>query len=238
MFRTFLTIVLFGLLFGTVSDASDDIDYPELQVIPRASERLAQESALENKIATHWTYLASGALTLATGLKQNNIHKSEFPSQDDREDALKSTRANLSIGGMTLAAGLGFLLIDSQNQALQNLRKTKGTDRRSELTRERAAEEALQNEARIHSVLSHIVVVLNAGASIAALNSGNDATRGQAAIALGASFLPYLFPERSIAIWEKHKEYKRKIYTPVAQLGFLPEGQSLVPATYLTWSFD
>lgn len=82
-------------------------------------------------------------------------------------------------------------------------------------------------------------MVTNAAASIAILSQANADTRIFGAVSLAASFFPWFFQTRYVENWNKHLEYKRKIYSPVVgwDLHFQPEYQKYQPQLTMNWQF-
>ncbi|NJL24773.1 MAG: hypothetical protein HC902_06125 [Calothrix sp. SM1_5_4] len=53
------------------------------------------------------------------------------------------------------------------------------------------------------------------------------------------AFLPLMFEDHTIAVYDKHLEYKKKIYAPLktGSFHFDPESKTLTPMTNLVWMF-
>jgi hypothetical protein len=58
-------------------------------------------------------------------------------------------------------------------------------------------------------------------------------------LAIGLSFLPWLIDNRIIENWDKHQEYKRKIYAPITKVDFVidPKSGQATPLLGLQWRF-
>lgn len=220
------------------------LDYPELQVVPRASEKLSLETQYEkdNGYMMFWPFHISAATTLISGLMLNGNYKDGAPEQD-KSDADFATKAAIGVGAAWV--GLNFYLYSLQNYGteINKVRNIKGKDRRSELLRERLAEESLERPARIMKILTWTSVLTNLAVNA---NLVGRTTRDYSlypVLGAVASFLPLIFQNRYIENYEKHLEYKRKIYAPIAYISpylSTPNKQGYVelqPQVVLAWSF-
>ena len=86
-------------------DFLDKIDYPELQVVPRASERVEGEAQVERDGGSwinQWTFILSGSTTLLSSTFTN----SAIPSQTaDQSNGIKLAQL---VGAMTLGVGIYY----------------------------------------------------------------------------------------------------------------------------------
>ncbi len=223
-----------------ISEILDSMGYPELQVVPRASERLAIEAKNEdsNWVLTHWPIELSGLFTLAVGFTAKGNQREDLTTQE-KSDANTIAAAASTVG---IAWIVGGALLGAQRpykNGVQAIAKYPGKDERSTLMRERLAEEALERPARVMSVLESVAIVTNLGANIAAGIHANASGRMMAGIGAVISLLPIFFEDHNIDVYNKHQEYKRKIYTPIksASFSYDPEHKTLTPMTSLLWSF-
>lgn len=223
-----------------VTEILNSMGYPELQVVPRASERLKMEAKAEagSWFVSHWPVEVSGLATLYTGISSTSNQKDDL-STKNKNDAKTIATVTEAVGVGWLAAGL---LIGAQRpyyNGERSLRKFSGKDERSALLRERLAEEALEKPARTMRVLTVVSVVTNFTMSGLSAIYADDQGKMVAGVSAILAFLPLMFKDPSISIHEKHIEYKKKIYAPLKSASFRldPESRTLTPMTNLTWNF-
>lgn len=221
-----------------ISEILDGMGYPELQVVPRASERLRMEARAEkgNWFFAHWPVELSGLATLAVGLtnsKRDDLSANEKDNQKTVNMLTTGVGVGWIVGGVLLGAQKPYA------RGMRSVQRSSGKDERSALMRERLAEEALERPAKIMRVLQHVSVATNFTMNALSAVYADDQGQVMAGVAAVLSFLPYMFEDPSIAVHEKHIEYKRKIYTPVkgASLWMDPETKRLTPMTTLAWTF-
>lgn len=223
-----------------ISDLLKDLDYPELQVVPRASERLRIEAREEDRkwFYTHWPIEISGLATLAVGLQGKSQLRPEL-SESEKSDASTVATVTQAVGAGWLVAGVVLGLQKPYLSGLSSLSRFNGKDRRSVLLRERLAEEALEKPARIMRPLQVASVVTNAGMSVLMGRYMTDEGRLLAGVSAILAFLPFVFEDHTIRVYEKHLEYKKKIYGPLTStgLGYDEKNQAFYPTTTLTWMF-
>ena len=221
-----------------VTDILSSMGYPELQVVPRASERLRIEAKAESGgwWRMHWPIELSGLATLTVGL---TAAQKEGLSNSDKDNAS-------TIKTFTQAVGLGWfvggMLLGAQKPYINGqkaMNKVSGKDERAALMRERLAEEAMERPARTMRMLQHISVVTNFTMNALSMVYTDDAGKVTAGVAMVLAFLPYMFEDHSIGLYDKHIEYKKKIYTPMkgATIFYDPESKQVTPLTTLAWTF-
>ncbi len=221
-----------------ISDILNSMGYPELQVVPRASERLKIEARMEssNWYVAHWPVELSGLATLAAGFMSG---EKDGLSSKEKDDAA-------TISMLTKGVGLGWVvggvLLGAQkpyNRGKRAIDKVGGKDERALLLRERLAEEALEKPARVMRVLQHVAVATNFTMNVASMVYADDQGMVISGVAAVLSFLPYMFQDPAIAVHDKHIEYKKKIYTPMkgASLHVDRDSGKLTPMTNLVWTF-
>lgn len=214
----------------------ENLDYPELQVVPRATDRLAQLAQLEqdNAVLSQWTLLTSGVMTLVAGVQSKGKYK-DNPTNQEKKDA--DLAANLATG-----VGAGWVVVGSYLSfkkpavsGLSGVRKMSTKDRRADLARERWAEEAIESAASLQTKLSNLAVMTNLAASVYLTSqASDDQTRTYGLLAATTSLLPWFFPSIYNVNYQKHLEYKRKIYAPLVWMDF--KGQDVTQMN-LSWSF-
>lgn len=215
------------------------LTYPELEVTPRASERLEMEAKRERRTrwVTHLPIQFSALMTLYAG--SNVDHKDGLQGKD--KDDFESAQ-NMAVG-----VGAGWLVLTGVLSATyqpyyrgwkETVRLPKKT-KRDDLTRERLAEEALNAPARLATKLKWFSIATNLWASAQLLQNAEPESRMTVGIASVAAFAPLLFDYRWSQVATQHREYKKKIYGPVASTVLIPtpDFRHLQPALGLTWSF-
>lgn len=224
-----------------ISKLVDQLDYPELQVVPRASQRLRMEAASEefNWYYIHWTTEIAGLATLYQGMTGPSSLRSDL-SDSQKNDAKL-------VGTMTQMVGLGWIaagvIVGSSRPyrtGMQNISKYNNEKgERAALLRERLAEEALERPAQIMRPLTLTAALSCFAMNAATFNYVNDQARISVAVSALISFLPVMFSDYSVNVYDKHLEYKKKIYGPLTSSGFGidPKTQALYPTATLTWNF-
>ena len=221
-----------------IADIINNLEYPELMVVPRASERLRIEAKDEDDswYYTHWTIEFSGLATLALGTVASSYYR-ESLSATEKADAKTVTTVTQAVGLGWITAGFLIGMQKPYRSALNVINKYPGKDERSTLARERLAEENLESPARLMRVMKWASVLTNFGACALTATYLSDQGRLGAGVAAALSFLPLIFEDHAIVVFEKHLEYKKKIYGPVSSVGLMSDGNHLVPSTVLTWNF-
>lgn len=223
-----------------VANILNSMGYPELQVVPRASERLRIEAKEERGswFVMHWPTELAGLATLTNGLLASGYKKDLSAKGEDEFKTINSFTT--VVGAAWLAGGLilggqkpyarGYNAINSKGQ---------GKSERAALMRERLAEESLERPAKTMRILKHFAVVSNFSMNVLTGIYLDDTGKVVSGVAAVLSFLPYMFDDHSIEVHDKHIEYKKKIYTPLkgASVHIDPETKKLTPLTTLAWTF-
>jgi len=204
-----------------VHAAETKLDYPELLVTPRASERLQIESLNEQKQG--WTgqlpLKVSAATTLLAGiLMMGDVDESKDPDK----------RSPLS--GIVVGAGFLSLSIylnsyyNAYQSSYADVRKYKKDTDRAQLIRERLAEEHINKIARMGNRLKWLSVATNGGASLYMLTQAQSKSTGQivSLLALATAIAPLIFPDHWTQVAKEQKNYKKKIYGPLVRPTLLP----------------
>lgn len=224
----------------TVSeDLFKSLDYPELQVVPRATERLQLEVQNESEMNyfTHWPLQVSALATLAFGLT-GKVAKEDASEDQKKELNLASTGA-IGVGAFWLITTGVISWQKPYASGLNKVRRVKGNDRKAELLRERIAEEALESPAKTMKTLTTLSVISNVLAVGYLAGYANDSVLKTAVAAGILAFTPWVFEHRYIESWDKQLEYKRKIYSPVSALtlGYDQKARQYYPQMSLRWEF-
>lgn len=217
----------------------ENLDYPELQVVPRATARLQNEAAYESERShsLQWTFYTSGLATLYMGYKHNGNYKQENPTDEQKASNASNALMAEAIGLGTLGVAAFMAISKPYTKANDDVKRVKGNDRKSELYRERIAEEGLEKPALLMDKLTTIAIGANLLAFALVVSEATDETKNTAYIAGVASMLPYLFESPYITNYQKQLEYKRKIYVPLSSFQFFPNGNKLIPGVALNWNF-
>lgn len=213
-----------------------NLDYPELQVAPRATERLIQMAQVEDSYGplNQWTIITSGLLTAAAGLRSKGTYKSDIPSDTEKRDSDMASNTAIGVGAAWIAIG-GYLSFKKPiYSGFMDIKKMSAKDRRGELTRERMAEEVMESAAKTQATLNNLAVISNFAASVYVTSYANQDNRVYGLIAATASVLPWVFPNMYEVNYNKHIEYKRKIYAPLVWVDIAPDKYSQVN---MNWSF-
>jgi hypothetical protein len=221
-----------------IAEIMEKLDYPELQVVPRASERLKIEADEERSswYWTHWQIEVSGlstlwaASTLATRPDLNDNEKS------DAESILQAGQV-LGAGWLIAGAALGYQR--PYRSGVNAIAKYPGRDTRSAIMRERLAEEALEKPARLMGPIKTAAIISNLAINLGMGIYATDEGRITAGIAALLAFLPAMYPDHNIRIYEKHLEYKTKIYGPLSSIvpRYDYSTKTYAPLASLTWRF-
>lgn len=227
---------LFTCSLLSISAFSQDLSYPELQVTPKASDRLKMLAAEEknNSIFFQMPFQISAASTLVAGLLQ-------FSNVDEKEDPDKrSPLAGVVIGGAWL--GINYYLGQQYNiyqNTLANVNKVQGSSMRDQLTRERYAEEGMQSASRLAKKLKWMSAMTNLAANAYMMSnvkkdSMSEVVNGVAAL---AALGPLFFDTSWEQVWRDQTNYKKRIYGPVVSTGLFQVGNDILPGLSMTLKF-
>ena len=227
---------LSALLFCSLSHA--EIYYPELQVSPRASERLLMEARHENKDNKHnfLAIQASAAMTLLAGVYAG----SQQPSEDKVSSQEASQARNVAIGiGAGWLAATYFL---EQNyrpytKGLNDIKSLPSSTPQEQLTRERLAEEQIDSAAGLGSRLMWMSLITNLGASSYLASRSEKEPSAVAYVSAVMAFAPLVFRTNWQTVGAYHHEYKKKIYGPIVSSGLFQNSTHLSPGLIVSWNF-
>jgi len=196
----------------------NSLDYPELQVVPRASERIQMDGAIEshNGYMMFWPFLAASGTTMIVALMSKNKFKAGKEEDESfRRDA--DFKVNAAAGLSAAWFGLTYFVSASEpyNSALQKINSIKGRDKKSLLLRERLAEEAMQKPAELIKMLAYASTITNVIVAGSLMDVVGTDYNMYASVAILTAFLPLIFKNKYVENYEKQMEYKRKIYAPV-----------------------
>ncbi len=214
-----------------------DWDYPELLVTPKASDRIEREAKLESRgqFRYYWPIQVPAMATLAASALM-------FGSTDARKDPDKQAAlTGMGVGGGWLVA---TWLLSSQYRPYAGgveeiAALPKGTPR-EQLARERAAEEAIEEAARLGTRLRWLSLLTNLGASAYMATNAESKSAAQIGdvVSMALAFTPVIFTPRWNRISREQQDYKKRIFSPLASTTLIRTSASSVsPALALTWSF-
>ncbi len=243
--------VLVYLIAASASDvrAESAFDYPELSVVPRASEQVLSES-IRNRdsflkkhtpllVPASATFIA-GAMELVGGTKADEVQDPNAPNKNS--SAAVFPWVAMGVGAAWWATIWGLVdPIDHHSVAVEELKTLPSKTTREQLFRERRAEEAIAKAGSLARKLKWISFGSNliTGALVAASSRSETIGLYFGAGAALLSITPLLFPHR----WEEldcmHRNYKKSIYAPVAGITFLRDPSlASAPVPGLSLSFE
>jgi len=215
------------------------LDYPELQVVPRASDRLQMEAQYESekKYWVHWPIVLPSVANIFLGMSAKGDYDVGATQSEKDEADLYATSA-LAIGSFWVGTTAFISWSRPYRTGLNAVRKNRDSDKRGDLYRERLAEESLEKNAKTMQTLVRLSIVSNFLAT-AAVASSLDVSEAQLAITALLAFTPWIFEHRYIGTWDKHQEYKRKIYTPISSVNLKHDylSKNYYPQVSLRWDF-
>lgn len=217
----------------------NQLDYPELQVVPRASERLLMEARDErsNFWYVHWGLTLPALTTLYTASVAKSHYRNDLSESDLRfANSVQSVMSTLGVAWLAGSVGLTFWR--PYRRGFDSVRRIGGEGRGQELMRERLAEEALEKPARVIKPLIYLSAGTHLAANLALFDSLDKTGKTYAAVGSLLAISPLFFTHRYLFVYKKQMEYKRKIYVPVISTSFMPEesGNRWAPALSLTWT--
>lgn len=237
----FLGFLLFSVAARSESkeeDISQSLSYPELDVAPRASERVRIEAERERRESWifNWSVELASVSTMVVGLMANG-HPDRPESDSSVNNNRWASQAALGVGGTWAAISIySALFYRPYLQTYRELGKGKsGGSVREQLTTERLAEEGLMSPARFGTVMKWTSAATCLAASLFVAGSSSSDPRVAALISGGLSLLPIFFPPHWETVYDQHQLYKKRIYGPVGSLGV---GVGGTPALGVTWFWD
>lgn len=237
---------MFPSLVGAVeptesaSQVLSALDYPELQVVPRASERLQMAAQSENERGwlSFWPLQLSALATLYSGHSLSGMYRDD-ETENGKDDLDFRAKAALGIGVGWIGISTYYMFTRPYTRENDKLKNQKPKDKREQLFKERMAEEALEKPAQLAKILTWASFFTNVSANLLLVEKSTPAQNLYPVIGLIAAGLPFVFGNQYITNYEKHLEYKRKIYAPVSYLAphFNTQTAKLEPRMVLQWSF-
>lgn len=192
-----------------------EMNYPELMVSPKASERIAIEAAREKKtgLVFNLPLQISSSLTLITGAMM-------FNNVDEKKDSDKySPIAGVVVGG-------GWLLINSYlaymhkpySSAQEDISALPNKSAHEQLIQERLAEEALNKAGSLAYKLNWFAAFTNFGTSVYMVSKAEKKSTAQffGGLSALAAFIPLVFEPEWTRIRNEQSNYKKRIYGPLS----------------------
>jgi hypothetical protein len=214
---SFLTALV---LVSTTAASAAEFEYPELAVAPRASERVESEAAHENDDRwVHASLEAPAVMTILSGFMVARSGTNTGSASNPRDWAQYAPATGVGLGVAWLGLTEFFLKRNPPyGAAAKDLAAMPKKTTREQLVRERRAEEALENSASIARKLKYFSFLTNAGVGVFMASAARDGSFGKtfAIASVATALTPLLFSHP----WEKtadaQRDYKKRIYGPVA----------------------
>lgn len=228
-----LTFVMFSL---ANSASAQTYSYPELNVVPRASDRLLMESKWERRHRgkVHLGVQVSAAVTLIAGLS------AEVDLDKDQDEFSSAFATGVGLGWLAITYAMSRKYLPYTKGYLAT-KKIKGKTKRDQLTRERLAEETIHEAASLGRKIKWISLLTNFTANAFLASKSERRSTGGDIANLGTllSFAPILFNYHWESVEKSQDSYKKKIYAPVASTGILynPFERKTVPGFTLALQF-
>lgn len=232
------TLILLLCLNSFTAFSQERSDYPELQVTPRASERLAIES--KHELAKPYSFqlaiTSSALVTLVAGISQTNDYDST------KSNAKNSATVGLAIGGGWLVANMLMAYqYRGYTSALSKIQGMAVTSSREQLIKERLAEEEINQLGRIGKTMKWASFTTNAlaGVYMASKAKKDSAAQILDGAAVVASLLPIIFSNHYEDVAQEQRQYKKKIFGTISSNFLLqdPGTNKWVPGIGLAATF-
>ncbi len=221
--------------------AETTLEYPELSVVPRASERLGSEAKAESGRTwqNHIPLLVPATMNFAAGAVL------QFSGTEDEIDPSNSGAKYAPWVGMGVGAlwwGVTLGLLDRAKPYATASREVSAMPvktQREQLLRERKAEEEIRAAGRLARRLKYISALSNfvTGLYLADSAQNGEFSKSLAIAAALSSVTPFLFTHRWETIDETQRDYKKRIYGPVVGAAFFPVSTGLVPGVVASLRF-
>ncbi|MGK0367600.1 MAG: hypothetical protein ACI9QD_000738 [Thermoproteota archaeon] len=215
----FCVCLLVIITLSNVASAQS-YSYPELNMVPKFSDRLRMETTWEKKNASkmHYAIQASATATLVTGV----MMFSDVDITKDKEES--SPILGVAVGALWL--GLTYYMGSSYRPYKSALRKNikiKGNGTRARLTRERLAEEEVNSIASMGRKMKWMAFFSNflASAYMTSKAESGSSSSGIGTISALMAFTPFMWEYRWERVSSEQQRYKKRIYAPVASTGLL-----------------
>ncbi|MCO4753635.1 MAG: hypothetical protein KC478_04100 [Bacteriovoracaceae bacterium] len=232
-------IALLIVTFSVLGQAQE-FSYPELNVVPRASDRIRMEVRSEEGQAwkSNLALQLSSFLTLTTGIMAGSNLR-----DDDEKNYAPEVAMTVGAGWLVASVWASVKYRPYRNSFLK-LRKKPYRSKRDKLTKERLAEEEINALSSMGRKIRWASATTNFAASLYLMDAIDDSTdegkkvRGLASISAVASLIPLFFPYRWETVASEQEKYKKKIYAPVSlSPALLKTNKGLINGLKVTWNF-
>lgn len=231
---TILCIVM--AILGPLTTYATDFDYPELQVVPLASERVKMEAIAEQSqgFYSDLPMQVSATATTAAAL----FAFSDYDKSKD-QDGLSPIIGILVGGGWMAINAYHSMMYKPYTRTYNKIRKLKTLSAREKLLKERISEERIKRLARHGKRMKWMSFLTNSFASIHMLTNSKKDSNGQAFATLSilASLGPLIFDNNWEEVGKDHKENKKRIYRPILSAGLVPVGKNFAPGAMFSLNF-
>jgi len=210
---------MFFALFCVVTShstiaAETNLSYPELDVTPRATERLNMLAEKEQSpsMLAFFPMQISALSTLTTGILRSSNLKDEYLKQD------VGPNPGIIVGALWL--GVNFYLgqkYKAYTPVLEEVNKVQGKTPRDQLIKERLAEEGINKAASLATKLKWLSVGTNLAANVVVISQVKNKTAAKnfGGLAVITSFAPLLFTSDWENVAVDQQTYKKKVYGPI-----------------------
>lgn len=210
-----MKIILLSLSLLMSNAFAQDLTYPELNVVPKASERVKLE--IREEAGNAWSSNLAVQLSALSTLTAGAMASSSVDIDKDEEEV--SPKVALAVGGAWLGAtAWAAMSYRPYKDAFRRLKKMPYKTKRQKLIVERLAEEEINSLRTLGKRIRWYSAASNLAASVFLLDSVEEdsdakmAASVSALLALGPIFFKYNWEN----IADEQEKYKKKIYTPVA----------------------
>lgn len=207
-----IATILLLPFFGKIQ-AEEKSDYPELQVTPRASERLVLESGYEKEkpYAFQSPITISALITLTTAL----THDTEL-SKDSKSQA-KNAGVIVGAGWLALNLWMGYYYRGYESASVK-VSSIQSKTAREQLIKERMAEEEINRLGRIGKTMKWASFATNflAGSYMGSKAVKDSKSQVYSGITIVASFLPIIFSNHFEEVSNEQHSYKKKIFGTIS----------------------
>jgi hypothetical protein len=232
-----LFFIMLSIVFTLANSANaQTYSYPELNVVPRASARLLMESKWErrHRNGVHLAVQISAASTLIAGAM------ADVDTNDDEDELSSKMALGFGAGWLALTVAMSRTHLP-YTKGLRDIKKIKGRTKRDQLTKERLAEEHINNAASLGKRIKWLSFSTNFISNVYLASKSTSESTGQIIATVGAllAFTPFLFNYHWEGVAAEQQKYKKKIYAPIAYTGalFNPIAKKVTPGLIVSLKF-
>lgn len=212
----------FLFTFFCFSIYAQDMHYPELDVTPRASERVAIEVLNESSKAldSNLSIMLSGLMSFSAGALSTGSIKG------DKAEGDKAPGIAMGIGAFWLGVGAWSTMRYRPYKTMSNnIKKLNYKTKREQLITERLAEEEINQLAKVGRNIRWFSAFTNLFASAYLLENieGESDAQVTAGLSTLVSLLPLIFNYHWEDVAYEQRKYKKKIYAPLTMAPLLKQ---------------